>query len=298
MNKPRMAMPALVALATLAAPSAGLLGAHPASAAPPSPAAAEASAAAKAPAAAEAPAAAKAPAATEAPAATSPSSAAKAPAAPQGKAAHRSKDSVLVTGTGQVSGKPDTLSVNLGVEISAASVADAMSRANAAATRMRDALVKTGVEKVDLQTSDAGINPQRNDKGDITSYTVNQGLTAKIRNLPKAGATISAAIAAGGDAARLSGATFLIEDDAALLAEARKKAFADARAKAQLYAREAGRLLGRVIRVSEETPSYGRPYGQDMASALKAAADSAVPIEPGRQQLSVTVTVEWAFGKA
>ncbi|MEU4560447.1 SIMPL domain-containing protein [Actinoplanes sp. NPDC023936] len=284
-NKPRMALPALVALATLVVPSTGPLGTRPASA---SPSTAPGS-----------------PAATGSPAAPGPG--ASSPAAPgsRGEAgaaarssADRSREGVLVTGAGQVSGKPDTLSVNFGVEVSAASVGDAMNRASAAATRMRDALVRAGVEKADLQTSDAGINPQRDDKGDVTGYTVNQGLTAKIRNLPKAGATISAAIAAGGDAARLSGATFLIEDDAALLAAARKKAFADARVKAELYAREAGRSLGRVVKVSEETPSYGRPYGQDMASALKAAADSAVPIEPGQQQVSVTVTVEWAFAKA
>ena len=117
------------------------------------------------------------------------------------------------------------------------------------------------------------------------------GLTAKVRDLPKAGALISAAIAAGGDAARLNGVSFAIEDDAALLVEARKKAFANARAKAALYAREAGRPLGRVVRVSEDSPNQWTPGGQNKFGA----ADAAVPLEPGRQQLTVTVTVEWAL---
>ncbi|MET0419724.1 MAG: SIMPL domain-containing protein [Actinoplanes sp.] len=84
----------------------------------------------------------------------------------------------------------------------------------------------------DLQTSNVNISSTRKDDGPITGYAVNQGLTAKIRNLPKGGALISAAIAAGGDAARLNGVSFAIEDDAALLVEARKNAFADARGKA------------------------------------------------------------------
>jgi uncharacterized protein YggE len=201
------------------------------------------------------------------------------------------RDSVSVTGTGDVFGEPDTLTADFAVEADASTVDQALDRANTATTRMRDALVRAGVVKADLQTSNVGISPKRDDHNDITGYTVSQGLTATIRDLPRAGALMSAAIAAGGDAARLNGVSFSISDQAALLVEARKKAFADARAKAELYARAAGRSLGRVVKVSEETGGYRGPFGQhDMA-----AADSAVPIEPGRQRLTATVAVEWAL---
>ncbi|WIM93408.1 SIMPL domain-containing protein [Actinoplanes oblitus] len=201
-------------------------------------------------------------------------------------------ESVLVTGTGEVFGEPDTLTANLAVEATAGTVAEALDRAAAAATRMRDALVRGGVAKADMQTSDVSVSVKRNEHNEITGYTVTHGLTAKIRNLGAAGATISAAVTAGGDAARLNGMSFAIENDTALLVEARRKAFADARAKADLYAREAGRPLGRVLRVSEETPSY---RGSAVQYSVP-AADAAMPVEPGRQQLAVTVTVEWALG--
>ncbi|BCY11468.1 SIMPL domain-containing protein [Actinoplanes sp. L3-i22] len=218
------------------------------------------------------------------------------PASPAGAtagspSAETSPESILVTGTGQVSGKPDTLTANFGVETSASTVGDALNRANAATARMRDALVRGGLSTADAQTSDIGITARRGKDDRITGYTVNQGLVAKIRNLPKAGALISAAVAAGGDAARLNGVSFAIEDDAALLTEARKKAFADARAKAEVYAHAAGRPLGRVVRVSEDAPGYSGPMGLKSMTY----ADASVPIEPGRQQLSVTVTVEWAL---
>jgi uncharacterized protein YggE len=203
----------------------------------------------------------------------------------------QSRDSVLVSGTGNVFGEPDTLAADFAVEADASTVGEALDRANAAATRMRDTLARAGVVKADLQTSNVGISPKRNEHNDITGYTVSQGLTAKIRNLPQAGTLMSAAVKAGGDAARLNGISFSISDEAELLVEARKRAFADARGKAGLYAREAGRSLGRVVKVSEENPGYGRPFGQ----YAMAAADSAVPIEPGRQQLTVTVTVEWTL---
>jgi len=246
MNRSRLAVPALVVLATLVAPSSWPIGGRPAHAA-----------------------------VTSSP-------------------AERPRDGVVVTGTGRVSGEPDTLAANFGVEAVAGTVGEALERAGTAAARMRDALVRAGTARADLQTSDVGISPRQNDKQEIIGYAVSQGLSAKIRNLPQAGAIISAAVAAGGDAARLNGVSFAIENDAALLAEARRKAFADAREKAELYAREARRPLGRVVRVSEETPGYREPRAYDML----AAAHAVVPIEPGRQELAVTVTVEWAFQPA
>jgi uncharacterized protein YggE len=209
-------------------------------------------------------------------------------------------ESVLVTGRGEVSGEPDLLVADFGVETTGPTVAGTLDRANRAAAGMRDALIRAGIAKADLQTSNVNIIATRKDdgpdSGKITGYTVNQGLTAKIRNLPKAGPFLSAAIAAGGDAARLSSVSFVIEDDAALLAEARRKAFADAKAKAALYAREADRPLGRVVKVSETSPDNGLGGERNKMYAAMYAADSSVQIEPGRQQLSVTVTVEWTLG--
>jgi uncharacterized protein YggE len=202
------------------------------------------------------------------------------------------RESVLVTGTGEVSGAPDTLTADFAVETTASTIGPALAGATAAATRMRDALVRAGIARADLQTSDFSIGSTVNDDQAITGYAVSQGLTAKIRNLPRAGDLMSAAIAAGREAARLRGVSFAIENDAALLAEARRKAFADARQKAELYAREAGRSLGRVLTVTETTPSIGVPAGQFSPVAM----DSRVPIEPGRQQLTANVTVQWALG--
>ncbi|XVV15938.1 SIMPL domain-containing protein [Actinoplanes sp. CA-131856] len=210
-------------------------------------------------------------------------------------AAAAEREGVVVSGTGEVYGRPDLLTAEFGVESNAATVDAALDTAGTAATRMRDALVRAGLGTDDLQTSNATISARTNDKQEITGYTVSQGLSAKIRDLPKAGALLSAAVAAGGNASRLNGVSFSIEDDAALMAEARRKAFADARGKAELYAGAAGRKLGRVVQVSESAPSWG---GGPMAQDSMAASAARFVVEPGRQRLSATVTVEWAFQKA
>jgi uncharacterized protein YggE len=204
------------------------------------------------------------------------------------------RDSVLVDGTGEAYGNPNMLTGDLAVETIAATVGEALNRNNMAATRMRDTLVRAGIARADLQTSNLSIGPKMNQAQAIVGYIVNQGLTVKIRNLRRAGELLSAAIAAGGDAARLNGVSLAIDNDAALLARARRNAFADARQKAEQYARAAGRRLGRVLKVSETTPSCGGCFGQNSSFAMGAGGPG-VPIEPGRQRLAVTVTVEWAL---
>jgi hypothetical protein len=203
----------------------------------------------------------------------------------------RAREGVLVSATGEVLGVPDTLRADFAVATTAATVDEALNQANAAMTRMQDALASGGVAKADLQTSDVGIYSTHGKQGAITGYAVNEGLTARIRTISEAGSLIAAGVAAGGDAARLLGVSFEIEKDDALVAEARRKAFADAQAKAELYADESGQTLGQVVSVTETLPDYGPVDLQRAESSLA----SAVPIEPGRQPSVVTVTVEWSF---
>ncbi|AEV85627.1 hypothetical protein ACWT_4605 [Actinoplanes sp. SE50] len=221
------------------------------------------------------------------------------PAAPAfASASDPSWESVQVTGVGEVYGEPDLLTANFGVETTAPTVAAALDRADTAATRMRDALLRAGLTRTDLLTSSVDVNQARDNDGKATGYTVDQGITAEIRDLPKAGAILSATIAAGGDAARLNGVSFSIENDSALLATARSRAFADAKGKAEAYAKQAGRPLGRVVKVTESAPDLPAPGDQIRAvSSAMFPADSPVPIEPGRQRLSATVTVEWLFAR-
>jgi uncharacterized protein YggE len=122
---------------------------------------------------------------------------------------------------------------------------------------------------------------------------VTETLTAKLRDIGKAGRAITDAVRAGGNEAVLQGVTFSLEDNKALLEQARDHAYADARAKAEQYAHLSGRTLGEVQLVAETaTPVSPMPYAFDAtASALKAA----VPIDAGTQDVTVTVTVRWAL---
>jgi uncharacterized protein YggE len=137
----------------------------------------------------------------------------------------------------------------------------------------------------------ASVSAPRPGGGGINGYDVFQSLTVKLRDLDRAGDAISDAAEAGGNATRINGVSFDIEDNSELLERARDAAFADAKAKAEQYARLAGRSLGKVAQISENNYSTG-PIAYGGARA-EAAMDSSVPIQPGTQQVSISNTVVW-----
>jgi uncharacterized protein YggE len=205
---------------------------------------------------------------------------------------------ITVSGTAQVAGTPDTLRLSLAVTTKASTVDKALEQANRATASVQSALRSRGVASKDLQTSDLQIQPEYRYPSDGTpvadGYTVTEGLNVVLRDIRKAGATISAATAAGGNAIRVNGITLALEDTGTLVSAARDKAVADARAKAEQYAKAVGRPLGPVTSLAE---SVSQPPPMDYAMAPMASVAKAVPIAPGSQNVGVTVTLTYAFAQ-
>jgi uncharacterized protein len=203
---------------------------------------------------------------------------------------------ITVSGTAEVAGTPDTLRLDLSVVAAAPSVSQALAKANASAGAVQKSLFGSGVAKTDLQTSGMNIAPSYDYTNSaaprIKGYEVTESLSARLRDLGRAGEAIGKAVGAGGDAVRVNGVSLDLEGTGALVTKARGAAFADARNKAGQYARAAGRSLGAVVSVAE---SVATPSPVTMASgAMAKAAD--VPIQAGSQQVSVTVSVVFAMG--
>ena len=201
---------------------------------------------------------------------------------------------VVVQGVGTATGTPDVLHVTVGVEAGAAAVDDALSAANAAAGKVLDALHAAGVADADLQTQNVHVYPRYDGTGQsISGYTAGQDVAVTLRDLGAAGATIGTAVAAGGDAARLQGVAYELDDDAALRSKARELAFADARATAEQYAKLAGRELGAVVLLREQVAPSG-PVPMAAGDSATSTA-SAVPIAPGTTDVTVTAEVRWSL---
>jgi uncharacterized protein YggE len=218
------------------------------------------------------------------------------PAAAATPAADDKSPGIAVTGVGEVSGTPDVLRLDMSAEVRAASVDAALQKASAAMRAVIRALRDGGVAAKDIRTAGLSVNPDYTYDGSqqrITGYRATESLSATLRDLDKAGQIVKRAVAAGGDATRVDGLQLDLEGDSALLTQARKQAFAEAKAKAETYAEAAGRGLGAVSSVTEQVNSSGPE--QLSYSAMAAAAPKAVPIEPGSQKVSVAVKVVWSF---
>lgn len=213
------------------------------------------------------------------------------------------QDGITVTGTGRVSGRPDTLTATIGVEVIADSVAAALSGANEQADALFSALTDAGVASEDIQTVDVslqprfpepvgGVEPGGGPSG-IEGYTATNLVRVVLRDLDSAGEVLQQAAAAAGDAARIQNVGFELQDNAALLEQARAAAFEEARAKAEQYAELADASLGGIVGLTEGVATP--PAARSFAGGDAAAESAAVPIAPGEQEVRVTVTATWAL---
>ncbi|GAI83768.1 unnamed protein product, partial [marine sediment metagenome] len=161
-------------------------------------------------------------------------------------------------GQGVVTVTPDIATLRLGVEVQAATVAEAQSQAIEAMDEVMEALTDNGVAEKDIQTQYFSIRQitrwdQDDDEEVVIGYRVTNTVTAKIRDVDEAGTVIDAVAAAGGDFIRIDSINFSVDDPSAYYEEAREEAMADAEAKAEQLAELAGGNLGKATYISESS---------------------------------------------
>ncbi|WP_405134402.1 SIMPL domain-containing protein [Nocardia sp. NBC_01388] len=200
--------------------------------------------------------------------------------------------SVTVAGTGKVQGVPDVLTADLGAQVNAADVSTAVDGVNGKAKAMTDAMVGAGIKREDVQTSELSVQPTYGPEGHtITGYQATNSVHIAVHDLPKASAILDAAVKAGGNDTRVSSVAFSLEDNTKLLADARARAFDDAKARAQQYADLAGLKLKSVKTISEGGGGNTPP-----TAARDAAPAPSFSLEPGQQTVTFTVNVVWELG--
>lgn len=206
---------------------------------------------------------------------------------------------IAVNGEGKVSVRPDIGLLNLGVEVTAPTVAEARDQAATAMDAMQTAMNDEGVADEDIQTQFFNIYPQYNysesSPPTIIGYIVSNQVQVKVRNLDSVSNVLDASIAAGGDAVRVNGISFTVENPDEFLADARREAVAKARANAEILADAAGVSLGKAISINESTNSGGGYYPAMETRASAQDAGGASPVNPGEQELIVNVYVVYAI---
>jgi uncharacterized protein len=194
---------------------------------------------------------------------------------------------VTVNGSGQVQGAPDTLTADVGIEFTAADVTTAMNQTNERQQAVISAVQNAGVDPKDVRTTQVSLQPQYGGaSGSITGYRADNSIQVTIRRLDSASRVLGVIVDTGGDATRINSVRYSIEDNSQLLKDARARAFQDAKNRAEQYAQLAGLRLGQVISISEGS-------GAPPAPMPRAPMATDVPVTPGQQTVSFSVTVVW-----
>jgi uncharacterized protein YggE len=202
---------------------------------------------------------------------------------------------VTVLGSGQVQGVPDTLTADVGIEFSAPDVTSAMNQTNDRQQAVINALVGAGLDRKDISTTEVTLtpqysNPEPNGTATISGYRATNAIRVKIHPTDAASKMLALIVGAGGDATRINSVSYSIADDSQLVKDARARAFNDAKNRADQYAELSGLRLGKVLSISEAT---GNTAVAGSPPAPPKAMATPVPLEPGQQTVSFSVTAVW-----
>jgi uncharacterized protein YggE len=204
---------------------------------------------------------------------------------------------ITVTGVGTITVVPDAVRFNATVSSLASTNAAALSSASKSAAAVRAALKEKGIALKDIRSANISVYPEYNwtqEAGTkITGYRASQSFDVLVRKASDAGTIIEAVVTAGGDNVQLGGVSPTTLNPAIATEEARAAAVANAKSKAASYAKLLGTSIGKVLFLEEQSsPIYSSPFPMAKAGA---AADQAVEIDLGEQDVTVTITVRWAL---
>jgi uncharacterized protein YggE len=205
-----------------------------------------------------------------------------------------------VSGAGQVSARPDTAIVTLGVQTEAEQANAALSQNNQQMQAVINALKQGGVAAEDIRTQVINLQPRYEQPPapspsalpgtpNLIGYVATNTVEVTVRELDTLGELLDAAAQAGSN--QIQGIRFEVSDPATFLDQARAAAWQDAQHKAEQLADLAGAKLGMVLTINE-TSQTPRPV---VMESVRAAAPAAVPVEPGTQTIEIDVQVTWSL---
>jgi uncharacterized protein len=203
-----------------------------------------------------------------------------------GGASDTPRAGITVTGVGRVDAVPDEAEFFLGITTRGETAHDALTANSVRMHGLIGALKDAGVASNDIKTQNVSVGPSYENRG---GYVARNSVSVRIRELRRAGAVVDAASRAGAN--DVYGPTLTRSDREALEAKALADALANARRRAKALADAAGKPLGEVTAIVEN----GGPEPGPVYALSERAADTKVPIEPGTEEITATVTVTFAF---
>lgn len=202
---------------------------------------------------------------------------------------------ITVVGQGTAYGQPDQATVVVGVETFAPTVGEATTQNQTTLDNVMAALTAAGIAEEDIQTTNYSLYAEQiyGDKGPegIAGYHVSNQVNVKLRDISLVGDVLGAVTEAGANA--IYGINFAVADPAALEAEARALAMADAAKRAASLAELGQVSLGNVTVISEVVGQAAVPLGMGGGGYAVSEAANVPGISPGQLSYQVQVQVTY-----
>ena len=211
-----------------------------------------------------------------------------------------SRNTITVSGTGEVYAKPDLAFTTFSVVTEKKEVAEAMEENTKKMNAIINSIKEQGVEEKDLKTTSFSIYPRYewrektqfypNGRRVLTGYEIRQSLEVKIRDMGEIGVIIQKATDAGAN--QVGNLQFTVDDEDEVKKQAREEAIKEAKDKAKELASQLDVKLVRIVNFSE---SGAMPYYYGIrAETEMASSDAGAPqIEIGENKIEVSVSITY-----
>ena len=203
-----------------------------------------------------------------------------------------------VSGTGTAYLSPDIAYLYLGVHTEKQTAAEAVAENTTQTQGVIKALTDFGIDAKDIRTTNFSIwpmdkyDPVTNLPSGEKTYVVDNTVYVTVRDIETLGDLLDTIVTAGANT--VNSIQFDVAEKDSQLKDARAAALKDATAKAQELADAAGVELGEIQSVSFlDNQPY--PFLEGKGGGGAAAAEAAVPIQPGQLTFTVTVNVTYAL---
>ena len=211
------------------------------------------------------------------------------------------KNTITVSGKGEIYSKPNLALVDFSVKTEAKIVSKAINENSSKMNKIIEAMGKEGIDKKDLKTTSFNIYPRYEyiksketqqlypyGKRVLAGYDVSQTLEVKIRNMGIIGEVVQKATDSGAN--EIGNMRFTIENEDELKSKARKEAIDKAKSKAKELASQLGVNLVRIVSFSENA---NRPDYYRMKNTINSAGagETTPQIETGENKTEVNVNI-------
>jgi uncharacterized protein YggE len=199
---------------------------------------------------------------------------------------------------GETAARPDLATITTGVQVKAATAAEAMRQNADQMSRVVATLKARGIADRDIQTSGLNLSPQyiyeNNQPPRLDGYMASNQVTVTVRDLARLGQAADAVVAAGAN--QINGIGFGLANPTPVEDQSRKAAVEALTAKANLYAQAAGYRVARLVSLSESGGYTPQPPQPKFVRAMAADAGS-TPIEGGELKVRVDVQASYELVK-